>query len=312
MKTKLFFLLVLCVFTLSYSTVGAQDELAAVLEVRSGGVEVQRVNTQQWIPVRVEAIVGVGDTIRTDGRGRARVIFFADGTDTDLLPDTEYRIEKFQGNDQAFQLTVSVLAGQTVQRLNRLVDANSSYDINTPGMELVARGTIFRVRVEDSGRAAMLVDQGLVAATADGAEAEVANGLGVRSAVNESLSDVVKASTFEQLDAALDGCRVEVTTADDVRLNVRIAPNLQAPRVGTIGADEIEKFIGVVESGDWYRIDFNGGFGWVLASKVRITEAGCAGLRSFPNNHGPEDATRYESLGEEIELPTDLAPEDAE
>lgn len=279
----------------------AQSELAAVLEVVDGTVEVKRVNTEQWITVRIEAIVGVGDVIRTGEDGKARIIFFADGTETELEPNTEYRIEQFEGDETRFNLTVSVLSGNTRQRLNRLLDANSSYQINTPGLEMVARGTDFRIRVEADGRSAMLVDEGNVGATAmDAVNADVPTGFGVRAATDSTLSDVVQATTFEALDSALDGCTVEVTTTDDVRLNVRTGPSLDFPRVGTIAPDEIPIFIGTIESGNWYRIDFRGGFGWVLASRVVIQD-GCAGLRLFANDYGPEDAGLYESVGDPIE-----------
>lgn len=282
-------------------TLFAQSDLAATLEVFSGGVEVQRVNTEQWISVEVEAIVGVGDTIRTDGSGRANIVYFADGTETEILPNTEYEINTFEGTEEAFTLSVSVLSGQTIQRLNRLVDANSSYDVNTPGMELVARGTEFRVRVEANGRGSMLVSEGDVDATAEDTTANVPPSFGIRSAEGETLSDVVRASSFETLDSALDGCTIEARTEDDVRLNVRIGPNVEFSRVGTIPADEVMLVFGTVESGDWYRIDFRGGFGWILSSTASVEES-CSGLRTFAANHGPEDVSLYDSLGDIIDM----------
>ena len=282
----------------------AQDDLAAVLEVRTAGVEVKRVNTEQWLPIGVETIVGVGDDIRTDGQGQARIIFFADGTETDLMPNTEYRIEAFAGNEEAFSLQVAVLAGQTVQRVNRVVDSSSTYDVNTPGMSLVARGTEFRIRVEDDGRSAMLVDDGAVGANVDMEEvddASVTPGFGIRSEVGNDLSDVVPANTFATLDSAIDGCGVTINTEDDVQLNVRLAPSVDFPRIGTVDPNTIPIFVGATETTGWFRIEFRGGFGWVLASDVDIEE-GCAGLRPFADASGAEDPSLYEFLGEEIDI----------
>jgi len=290
----------------------AQGDLAATLEVLTGTVEVQRVNTENWIAVNVEAIVGVGDTIRTDATGQARITFFADGVETDILPNSEYVIDTFSGTgttaEDDFTLEVSVLAGQTVQRLGRVLDASSTYEVNTPGMTLAARGTEFAIRVEDSGRAGMLVSEGSVDANADDSTANVPQEFGIRSAVDEDLSDVVRASTFEELDAALDGCTVVVTTADDVRLNVRISPSTDSFRVGTIDAGDIDTFYGVNESGNWYRIMFNGSFGWILSSSSSV-ESACAGLRVFPDAH-VEDVNSYDAYGEVID-PSD-APEGTE
>ena len=125
-------------------------------------------------------------------------------------------------------------------------------------------------------------------------------GFGVRSAVGEPLSDVVAATSFEELDAGLDGCVVQISTADDVRLNVRLGPGRDFPHIATIAADEIETFVGISASGVWYRIEFRGGWGWVLSTSATVDPA-CNGLRRFPDSHGPEDVTRFLYLGEQID-----------
>ena len=223
---RLFFVLSLIAISIVSFVVTAQNEFAATLEVLNSGVEVQRVNTVNFIAVEIEAIVGVGDTIRTDDTGSARVTFFADGTDVTLDPNTEYRIVEFQGDEDDFQLTVEVLVGQTTHRLNRILGANSSYDVETPGMTLAAQGTIFAIRVEDDGRSGMLVSEGVVDAGTGDDTADVPPEFGIRSEVGDDLSDVVRASSFAELDAALDGCSVSVTTVDDVSILFKFIKDL--------------------------------------------------------------------------------------
>jgi hypothetical protein len=288
--------------------VAAQNELAATLEILSAGVEVQRVNTSLWLPVKVEAIVGVGDMIRTDATGLARITFFADGVDTEIEPNTTYKITRFEGDENTFNIEAEVLVGRTTQRLNRLLDANSSYDINTPGMTMVARGTAFAVRVEETGRSAMLVSEGTVGADNDTASAAVPPGYGIRGALGSQLSDVVRATSFEGLDSALDGCQTSISTPDDVSLNVRIGPGLDFPVIGMTSASEIDDLMGVTESTAWYRLSFRGGFGWILSSTAQVT-SNCAGLRVFPDTYGPEDLALYEYIGnpinpDELTIPT--------
>ncbi len=311
MKRILALLFPLILLLTSFAANG-QSELAATLEVLAPGVTVQRFNTANPIAITVEAIVGVGDVIRTDGTGRARITFFADGTDTELLSNTEYRITEFTGDDSAFSLTVEVILGQTIQRLQRILDSNSSYKILTPGMELAARGTVFAVRVEGDGRAAMLVSEGLVQASKEEANADVPPEFGIRSAVDTPLSDVVKAKTFDELDAALDGCTASIETVDDTRLNVRVGPSTSAPRAGTVAASEITLVYGEVAAAGWYRIAFRGGFGWILASQLKIIGE-CAGLRGFDAAH-LEDPALYEFVGDplEIEMSPTTVPEDEE
>lgn len=280
--------------------VQAQSDLAATLEVLNAGVSVQRVNTTTLIGITQEAIVGVGDIIETDATGRARITFFADGTETDLEPDTRYQINTFNGDDTQFELSVEVLIGQTTQRLGRILNANSSYNVDTPGMTLAARGTTFAVRVENSGRSAMLVSEGTVIAEEGGDTATVPLGFGIRAENDEGLSDVVAATTFEELDAALDGCTIRVQTLDDVSLNVRLSPNTDSERIGTVGAADITRAFGTIEGGKWYRVAFRGGYGWVLSSTGAV-ETGCAGLRGFLTDQR-EDTSLYESLGDPISL----------
>lgn len=281
----------------------AQSEYAATLEVLAEGVEVQRAGTANPIQVKVEAIVGVGDIIHTDATGRARITFFSDGVDTELLPNTEYHITRFEGSGDSFNIAAEVVLGETVQRLGRLLDTNSSYDVTTPSMALAARGTEFRIRVGDNGRAAMLVSDGTVKANAD-SEADVPPGYGIRGDLDQPLSDVVQATSFEGLDAALDGCTGSITLNEDVSLNVRLGASLDFARIATLDAGEVNNLMGKSESGDWYRIPFRGGYGWILSLAVTVDED-CAGLRSFASGYGPEDISLYESLGNPVN-PADL------
>lgn len=275
------------------------NELAATLEVLSAGVEVQRVNTTNWLEVKIEAIVGVGDTIRTDKTGKARITFFSDGVDTELQENTEYRITRFEGQDTSFNIGAEVVVGQTVQRIERILDSNSSYDITTPSMALAARGTEFVIRVTDSGRAATLVTKGVIKADAEAATADVPPGYGIRRDEGKPLSEVVQATTFDQLDAALDGCTATVKVDGDFSLNVRQGADLSFPLVGTIAPTVIDRFFGKTAT-NWYRIPFRGGYGWVESTTAKIGD-GCAGLRTFTDKYGPEDMSLYQSLGNPIE-----------
>ncbi|MCA9894649.1 MAG: FecR domain-containing protein [Anaerolineae bacterium] len=277
------------VMGIALGIVSAQSDRAAILEVLSPGVEILRAGTENWIAVSVESVVGVGDIVRTDETGTARVTFFADGVDTDVLPNSQYRIDTFQGDDTSFTLRVSVLLGQTSQRLQRVLDAASSYSIETPGMTLAARGTEFAVRVEDTGRSGMLVSEGVVAADNETEEAEVPAEFGIRAPEDGPLSDVVRASTFDELDSALDGCTVSVSTSDDVSINVRNAPSLDAELIGYASAPQIDLFYGRTTTTGWYRIVLDDQYGWILSSSAEIGD--CAMLREFTDDYVEDGAS---------------------
>jgi hypothetical protein len=283
-----------CIFGLE--RIRAQ-ELVATVETLSGIVSVQRFDTAEFVPIDRESLVGVGDIIRTDSEGRARVTFFANGVDTELEPNTDYRIDEFSGSEQEYNLSVTVLVGQTTQRVNELLDSGSSYRINSTGLELAVRGTVFAVRVEETGRSATIVEQGLVRAESTGGDqaADVPPGFGVRADTDTGLSDVVEAVSFAQLDSALDGCGAVIVTEGDVRLNVRLGPGLQFPILGLFQPNTRQTVVGVTETTEWYRVPFAGAYAWVFAPAVEL-DASCAGLRQFPDDTPPEDPANYTGL----------------
>ena len=304
MRQKSIFILIIMLLPILGTLHAQTDELAATLEVLSAGVEVQRVNTANWIAVKIEAIVGVGDTIRTDKTGKARITFFSDGVDTELEENTEYRITRFEGQDTSFHIGAEVVVGQTLQRIGRLLDSNSSYDITTPSMALAARGTEFVIRVNDVGRAATLVSKGVVKADAEAATADVPPGYGIRKDKDTALSEVVQATTFDQLDSALDGCTATVKIDGDLSINVRQGADLSFPLLGTLPPTDIDRFFGKTASTSWYRIPFRGGYGWIASTTAKIADT-CSGLRQFADKYGPEDKSLYQSLGNPIQ-PTEL------
>lgn len=261
------------------------EELVASLEVLDGGVTIQRAATTDFVLVNFESLVGVGDVIKTAADGRARITFFANGVETDVLPNSEFRIDAFTGNEEKYQLTVTLIVGQTAQRVLKVLDSGSSYIINSTGLELAVRGTVFDTRVERSGRSATVVREGVVKATNVGtaSTADVPEGFGVRAEQGKGLSDVVRASSFAQLDSALDGCNGVIETVGDVVLNVRIGPGLNFEKIGTLDNLTAHRLYGVTETTEWYRVMFEGKFAWVFAPAVKLDSA-CAGLRRFPDD----------------------------
>lgn len=291
--------LLLITLLLSALPVQAQDssELVASLEVLSPGVEVQRVDTSNWVPIRVETLIGEGDSIRTDATGAARVTLFRDGTSFEIDPGSEVHISEFRGLDRQFTLTLDVLAGITRQQINRLLDPGSSYRLVTPGATMTVRGTNFAVRVEESGRSSVITATGLVEAAGAASAAEVPPGFGLRAETG-NLSEVVPATSFEELDAALDGCGGAIGTEADVLLNVRVGPGLKFERVGSTLPSDITTIFGTDPTGTWYRIPFRGGFGWVsgLGMAIRLDDT-CPGIPEYLETF-TEDVTRYTLIGD--------------
>lgn len=276
----------------------AQAELAAVLEVIDAGVEVQRAGTTSWLPVSRESIVGIGDLIRTDATGVARITFFETGAEIELTPDSEIRITEYSGDDtNGYTTSLEVLAGITQQQVQRFTDVSSSFEIVTPGLEMTVRGTDFLVRVEADGRSALITQEGEVAAATQNEQVPITSGFGVRAEMAGSLSPVVPATTFEELDAGIDGFAATFDSSGDVRMNVRLRPSLDAERVGSLPPSAVDAVFGVDPSGEWYRVAFRNSFGWVYANTFTISIPDDVELPVYPSDFS-EDITRYDYLGD--------------
>jgi hypothetical protein len=287
----------------------AENDLVASLETLEGQVSVKRFDTQEFVTVAKESLIGVGDTIKTNGTGTARITFFANGVETDVLPNSEFRIDVFNGSEDQYTLSVSVLVGQTVQRVTKLLDSGSSYTINSTGLEMAVRGTVFDVRVENSGRSATIVRDGAVTTTNPGAsdEASVPAGYGVRAEAGQGLSDVVPATNFAELDSSLDGCTGVINTLYDFRLNVRLGPSLQFARIGSLDTSIQIKLLGSTKTGEWFRIEFKNSYGWIYAPAVAI-DSGCVKLREFPDDYAGEDPNSYTDLDPDISFTVTPGP----
>ena len=270
-------------------------ELAAKLEVQVAGVEVVRVNTEERIAVNVETVIGVGDTIYTSEAGIARVSFFSDIV-VEVEPDTIYRIVEFNSEGDNFTLITAIDLGNITNFIDRELNENSTYVVNTPGMALAARGTVYAVRVEPNRRSSTVVEDGEVEASNDTEVASVPAGFGVRASANTSdedgISDVVPVFSFAQLDSNLDGCDIAINASGDVSLNVRLGPSLDYQQVGFIAPSAIDLALGELPENNWYRIEYAGSYGWVLANDS-IVDPECAGLRVYDLEY-QEDPASYD------------------
>jgi hypothetical protein len=295
MPSRLLWTLILALVIMS-APAHAQERtgLAATLEVLNAGVEVLRVGTSNWIAVNLESIIGTGDTIRTNETGRARVTFFADGTVTEILPSTEYRILNFEGAPRSFRLTLELVVGQTLQTLGRALDAASEYNVMTPAMTLSARGTTFAIRVLEGGRSAMLVREGVVDVASEREQAQVPQAFGIRGEADGTLSNVIPATTFEQLDAAIDGCDGTVTNPDDISFNLRAEPDSAAELLAVVLPADITRLYAVTQSTGWYLVQLDSHRGWIRANAVSIV-SDCAGLRVLPDS-GIDDTVAPDAL----------------
>ncbi len=272
------------------------QQLAAQLLVNDATVEVKRANTNAWVPVRAETIISAGDQIRTDEAGHASIDFLFIDLTMEIEPATTARIIRYAEINGQTEVVIQIDQGYTSQ-IYQAESTTQNYQMRLPGMILAMDTSASHVRVEDNKRSAVLVDEGSVRAIAINEEVPIEKGFGVRSPVDERLSEVVEALDFAQLDARLDGCAGTATPEGDFSFNVRMGPSENAPRIGTISATNINRYFGQTADAAWYRIPFGGYYGWFSAELAEIeVDPECGEMRSFGEDH-LEDINKFTLVG---------------
>ncbi len=125
---------------------GGQSEAKqfATLQVREGQVDVRKAGAG-FQPGRDGQALAQGDLVRTGPDGIAEITYF-DGSLTRLGPDTEFTIEELSSLDndaKSKRIKGSHDRGRTWNRVEKLADSASRFEIETPVATAAARGTVF-------------------------------------------------------------------------------------------------------------------------------------------------------------------------
>lgn len=280
--------LIVLLLGMSGGRVVAQESPANVvarLSVEAQGVEVRRVNTAAWLPVKVESIIGAGDHIRTGDKGKATLNFFDGIMIATIQPSSEVQLKTFTGAPDGFTLEVDALRGFNDFRTQRALTEKMIFQVNLPTFHATILSGELLTRVEADNRSAALnISKGqMFAGWDDKTQGEITGTSGVRVATDQKKGEIVPAVSFPTLDSALDGCSSATNVAGDVDINVRTGASLDADRIGGIPGKSEVRAMGTTLSG-WTRIQFKDGFGWINVSKLPLDKS-CAGLRRFADGY---------------------------
>ena len=113
-----------------------------------GGVQVQRQGTKTWIAATSGMEIWGGDSLKTGGDGYVLITFF-DGSVMEVEADTKISVEELSAaSGGATTVRINQVIGNTVNRVENLIDSSSTYEIETLAGSAVVRGTIFRTEVD--------------------------------------------------------------------------------------------------------------------------------------------------------------------
>ena len=150
-----------------------------------GEVLVQKQGATNW----VQAVSGMklyeGDRLKTGGNSTTEIVFF-EGSVVEVSADSEILLDDMAVAPHTGSTSIHLkqLVGHTVNRVQKLIDSASEYEVETPAGSAVVRGTIFKSYVRDDGYTAIYCDEGTVWFTAGGVT--VALGAGQQSSAMPS------------------------------------------------------------------------------------------------------------------------------
>jgi len=274
----------LLAFLLLFSVSGgsAQDSgYAAVLRINFTGVEVRLANTEEWLslPPNAETPLGPGDSIRTNGTGRA-MLTFLDEIEVFVLPDTTLDLLTF--GESADGLAVSArLIGHTIQRVHSGGEI-TSFQIESSLLTVTSPAELFAVWAQDDQIAVVTVAQGQAEVSAHDQVLPVAAGGGIRVSPPDRIDEMDLGTPLNaaRLIGLLDGCPGAMQTSEGVNVNVRVGPDIDSTVIGNIADEEPVRLLAIAEYAGWYRIQAFSGFGWV---QNRLVDNDCEDLIVLPS-----------------------------
>jgi hypothetical protein len=92
--------------------------------------------------------IGTGDSLKTGEDGYVLITFF-DGSVMEVEADTEISVEELsEASGGSTTVRINQVIGNTLNRVENLVDSSSKYEVETLAGSAVVRGTIFSMAVD--------------------------------------------------------------------------------------------------------------------------------------------------------------------
>jgi len=126
-----------------------------------GDVQVLRSWASSWIVATSGMKIGTGDSLKTGSDGYVLITFF-DGSVMEVNSSTEIAVEELSvATGGSTAVHINQVIGNTVNRVQNLVDSSSTYEVETLAGSVVVRGTIVVIQVDENGRTIIsVVDEG--------------------------------------------------------------------------------------------------------------------------------------------------------
>jgi uncharacterized repeat protein (TIGR01451 family) len=149
----------------------------AILSAAAGNVSVMNGGTDSWTGAQVGMSLETGYSVKT-GDSSSADITFLDGSTIQLEANTEIEIVSLEIPTDTGSKTIRLkqVIGDTISRVEKLVDSASSYEVETPACVAAVRGSVMLVNVIEDGTTWVTNQEGDIWVIVDGVELQVPEG----------------------------------------------------------------------------------------------------------------------------------------
>ncbi len=150
------------------------------LSILSGNVESQRADSDTWEKAGDGIVLEEGSLVRTNAESHALLTFF-EGSSIKLEPDTNIEIQQIKSvGGGGSEIILKQWLGKTWSRVVKRVAPGSRYEIETPSVHALVRGTLFETVVDETEATTIKTTEGAVSVTALDEEVYVSAGQEVK------------------------------------------------------------------------------------------------------------------------------------
>jgi hypothetical protein len=127
----------------------------------TGEVTIKKLAAANWSKAEVGMNLESNDSIKTAKSSTATILYF-EGSITELHENTEIRISELSFNKDTKSTSVKLWqqVGKTTNRVEKLVDPASQYEVDTPTGAAIARGSASEIVVYKDGSTTILNIEG--------------------------------------------------------------------------------------------------------------------------------------------------------
>jgi hypothetical protein len=168
------------------ASIAARQDAVATLVVNVGSATVTPpYGDPQEYASGDAALVNQGDQIAISDDGEGLLAFF-EGTETRLVAGTVITVDELSAEENTQKVSLTVSAGQAMNTVATMIDADSHFEIDTPAATITVRGTNFIVFVRPNDLTQIATLEGLVDVSAQEQTVQLPPGFGVKVAPGEA------------------------------------------------------------------------------------------------------------------------------